>query len=64
MTTNSSSIDPMREGHPEAFTLPRTIPNGWDLSDLFASEEMPHSEVNGTAFEKNTGNHDVRPSNP
>lgn len=62
MTTHSHSIDPMREGHPEPFSMPRTIPNGWDLSDLFASPELPHAEVNGTAFDQNTGLNDANPS--
>ena len=56
---NITTIDPMREGHPEAFTMPRTLP-AWDLSDLFASPEMPHLEVNGTAFEKNKEYTDAR----
>jgi hypothetical protein len=64
MAIHSTPIDPMLEGHPEPFSMPRTIPTAWDLSDLFASPEMPHAEVNGTAFDQNTGNNDVSPSNP
>ena len=62
MSAHPSPIDPMREGHPEPFSMPRTIPNAWDLSDLFASPDMSPAEVNGTAFEQNTGSHDVSPS--
>jgi hypothetical protein len=64
MAIHPTPIDPMLEGHPEPFSMPRTIPTGWDLSDLFASPEMPHAEVNGTAFDQNTGNNDVSPSKP
>lgn|GEM_PF-3918386 len=60
--TNQYSIDPMLEGHPEPFSMPRTIPDGWDLSEFFASPEMPHAEVNGTAYEQTTGRHDANSS--
>jgi hypothetical protein len=48
-------IDPMREGHPEPFPMPRTIPTGWDLSDFFSAGKLPRAEVNGTAYDKLTG---------
>ena len=62
MKPEPEKINPMLEGHPEAFSMPRTIPNAWDLSDLFASAEMPHAEVNGTAYEQNTGLNDANQS--
>lgn len=62
MKNQNTPIDPMREGHPEPFSMPRTIPDAWDLSDLFASPEMPHSEVNGTAYDQNTGSADASSS--
>lgn len=37
MNHNSSSIDPMKEGHPEPFSEPRTMPKGWRfMADLEA----------------------------
>ena len=51
----NAQIDPMCEGHPEPFHMPRTIPGSWDLSDYFSSEDWPHAEVNGTAYDKVTG---------
>ena len=62
MKPEPGNINPMLEGHPEAFSMPRTIPNAWDLSDLFASPEMPHAEVNGTAYEQTTGLNDANQS--
>lgn len=32
-------IDPMVEGHPEAFPTPNTIPAGWDVSAFFEPEQ-------------------------
>jgi hypothetical protein len=32
-------VDPMAEGHPEAFFEPRTIPGGWDVSAFFEPEQ-------------------------
>ena len=29
-----TQINPMLEGHPEPFSEPRTIPTGWDLSEM------------------------------
>jgi hypothetical protein len=29
---NNTPIDPMREGHPEPFSEPRTIPAAWDVT--------------------------------
>ncbi|MEN6408764.1 MAG: hypothetical protein ABFD44_03530 [Anaerolineaceae bacterium] len=48
----ATAIDPMREGHPEAFSDDRTIP-AWDLSDWFAAPGTSPAEVNGAAYEKN-----------
>ena len=62
MTPHTHPIDPMREGHPEPFSMPRTIPDGWDLSDFFATSDCPHAEVNGTAFDQNTGLNDANSS--
>jgi hypothetical protein len=55
MSYRKISIDPLREGHPEPFSMPRTIPNAWDLSDFFSSPDLPQVEVNGTAYDKNVG---------
>ena len=33
MNPGKSPINPMKEGHPEPFPEPRTIPTGWDLSE-------------------------------
>jgi len=55
-------IDPMLEGHPDAFSEPRTIPTGWDLSGLITPPHIAQAEMNGTAYEQNTGsasNHDL-----
>ena len=49
------SIDPMREGHPEPFNMPRTIPGAWDLTDLCPVEDTPQAEVNGTAYDQVSG---------
>jgi hypothetical protein len=62
MKPEPSNLNSMLEGHPEPFSMPRTIPSAWDLSDLFASPDMPHAEVNGTAFEQNTGLNDANQS--
>ncbi len=32
-------IDPMAEGHPEAFPTPNTLPTGWDVSAFFEPEQ-------------------------
>lgn len=49
-------IDPMREGHPEPFFTPNTIPNAWDMTDFFFNEDFESRvDVNGTAFDKNIG---------
>lgn len=32
----TTQIDPMLEGHPEPFSEPRTIPSGWDLSEMLS----------------------------
>jgi hypothetical protein len=55
MPYTKTTIDPMREGHPEPFQTPNTIPGAWDLSDLFSSVEQIQAEVNGTAYDKVTG---------
>lgn len=39
-------INPMKEGHPDPFPEPRTIPTGWDLSEFLdqiaaGDREMP-----------------------
>jgi hypothetical protein len=51
----SENIDPMAEGHPEPFSQPRTIPGGWDLSDLIdpPHASTPVADMNGTAYEQN-----------
>mgnify|MGYP001171483857 CR=1 FL=1 len=51
----NNAIDPMREGHPEPFHIPRTIPTAWDLSDFFSAQGKNQVEVNGTAYDKLTG---------
>ena len=33
----TTQIDPMLEGHPEPFSEPRTIPTGWDLSEMLST---------------------------
>jgi len=51
MTSNQfDHIDPMREGHPEPFGDPRTIPNGWDVTGWMDPQEDQPAENNGTAF--------------
>jgi hypothetical protein len=55
-------IDPMREGHPEPFHTPNTIPAAWDLSDFFSPSGTPQMEVNGTAYDQVTGNVNDHPS--
>jgi hypothetical protein len=35
------AIDPMLEGHPEPFSEPRTIPTGWDLSEMMPKRLHP-----------------------
>ncbi len=37
----TTQIDPMLEGHPEPFSEPRTIPTGWDLSEMFSRSARP-----------------------
>lgn len=44
------SIDPMREGHPEPFREPRTIPSAWDVTEWISGHEHDPAEMNGTAF--------------
>ena len=31
-------VDPLKEGHPEAFTEPQTIPSGWNVSEMYTTE--------------------------
>jgi hypothetical protein len=54
-TIRKTTIDPLREGHPEPFHMPRTIPTAWDLSDFFSAGEFSPAEVNGTAYDQLTG---------
>lgn len=50
-THNKLTIaDSLREGHPEPFSEPRTIPAAWDVSGWFSPCEDPSAEMNGTAF--------------
>ena len=42
---NSQPIDPMREGHPEPFSEPRTIPTGWDLSEMLPKQAAPTAKT-------------------
>jgi hypothetical protein len=49
-TRNHKNIDPMREGHPEPFSEPRTIPTGWDVTGWINPEDDTSAQVNGTAF--------------
>ncbi len=37
-TKRNKTIDPMLEGHPEPFSEPRTIPTGWDMSELLPQQ--------------------------
>ncbi len=46
----NQTIDPMREGHPEPFREPRTIPAAWDVTSWMSDEEDGSAEMNGTAF--------------
>ncbi len=49
-TQKQNAIDPMREGHPEPFSEPRTIPTGWDVTGWINSQDDMPAEMNGTAF--------------
>jgi len=40
-TKHQPEIDTMREGHPEPFSEPRTIPTGWDLSEMLSKQTPP-----------------------
>ncbi|HEX7433562.1 MAG TPA: hypothetical protein VF326_07870 [Anaerolineaceae bacterium] len=42
---NRPPIDPMREGHPEPFSEPRTIPTGWDLSEMLPKQISPTAKT-------------------
>ncbi len=46
----SISVDPMREGHPEPFSEPRTIPAGWDVTGWIDPRDDAGAEQNGTAY--------------
>jgi hypothetical protein len=51
MTTSKRTIvDPMREGHPEPFGEPRTIPGSWDVTGWTNPQDEQSAEMNGTAF--------------
>ena len=45
-------VDPMVEGHPEPFSEPRTIPTGWDLSEMLPKPvpPMPQLMINPILF--------------
>ena len=48
---NNSPIDPMREGHPEPFSEPRTIPTGWDVTGWNGQcDDEEAANNNGTAY--------------
>ena len=47
MNPGNSPIDPMKEGHPEAFPEPRTIPTGWDLSEFLDQIIEDERKANG-----------------
>lgn len=49
-SNQTTPIDPMREGHPEPFSQPRTIPAAWDVTDWIADRSDDSAEMNGTAF--------------
>ena len=49
-TSKRMKIDPMREGHPEPFSEPRTIPTGWDVTGWTNPDDDESAEMNGTAF--------------
>ena len=42
---NAPAIDPMREGHPEPFSEPHTIPTGWDLSEMMPKPLHPTAKT-------------------
>ncbi|WP_303773460.1 hypothetical protein [Anaerolinea thermophila] len=54
MNPHRVSFDPMKEGHPDPFSQPNTIPNGWDLTDanLANHPQARAADMNGTAFEQ------------
>ncbi len=40
-TKKLPEIDPLCEGHPEPFSEPRTIPTGWDMSEMLPKSVPP-----------------------
>jgi hypothetical protein len=47
MNPGKAPIDPMKEGHPEPFPEPRTIPTGWDLSEFLDQANEDDPDANG-----------------
>jgi hypothetical protein len=45
MTPGKSPTNPMKEGHPEPFPEPRTIPTGWDMSEFLDDASDPEREA-------------------
>jgi hypothetical protein len=45
MKPGKPSTNPMKEGRPEPFPEPRTIPTGWDMSEFFEKTPEENQKV-------------------
>jgi hypothetical protein len=54
MNPRKPIVDPMREGHPEPFSEPRTIPTAWDVTGWIPMPQIhtAAADMNGTAYDQ------------